>query len=399
MKVLVLNCGSSSIKFQLMDMSSSEVLLKGIVEKIGLEASFLKLECNGDKTKLDIDVPEHTKGIEKILDILVSEEHGVIKSHDEIDAVGHRVAHGGEKFSHSALITDEVIKEIEGVSDLAPLHNPNNLKGIYAIQKLLPKAPQVAVFDTAFHQTMPDYAYMYGLPYDMYKKHGVRRYGFHGTSHRFVAERACEKLGVDINNQRIITCHLGNGASVAAIKNGKSVDTSMGLTPVEGLIMGTRSGDLDLGAFMFVIEKENLSLEAANRMINKQSGMCGITGVSSDMREIREEAKKGNERAKLGLRMYDYRVKKYIGSYTAAMNGIDIIVFTGGIGENDWETRQGILEGLDYLGVDFDPDKNNDVKGEEKVITKDNSKVTSLIVPTNEELVIARDTKEIVSNQ
>jgi acetate kinase len=382
-----------------MDMSSSEVLLKGIVEKIGLEASFLKLECNGDKTKLDIDVPEHTKGIEKILDILVSEEHGVIKSHDEIDAVGHRVAHGGEKFSHSALITDEVIKEIEGVSDLAPLHNPNNLKGIYAIQKLLPKAPQVAVFDTAFHQTMPDYAYMYGLPYDMYKKHGVRRYGFHGTSHRFVAERACEKLGVDINNQRIITCHLGNGASVAAIKNGKSVDTSMGLTPVEGLIMGTRSGDLDLGAFMFVIEKENLSLEAANRMINKQSGMCGITGVSSDMREIREEAKKGNERAKLGLRMYDYRVKKYIGSYTAAMNGIDIIVFTGGIGENDWETRQGILEGLDYLGVDFDPDKNNDVKGEEKVITKDNSKVTSLIVPTNEELVIARDTKEIVSNQ
>lgn len=399
MKVLVLNCGSSSIKFQLMDMSSSEVLLKGIVEKIGLEASFLKLECNGDKTKLDIDVPEHTKGIEKILDILVSEEHGVIKSHDEIDAVGHRVAHGGEKFSHSALITDEVIKEIEGVSDLAPLHNPNNLKGIYAIQKLLPKAPQVAVFDTAFHQTMPDYAYMYGLPYDMYKKHGVRRYGFHGTSHRFVAERACEKLGVDINNQRIITCHLGNGASVAAIKNGKSVDTSMGLTPVEGLIMGTRSGDLDLGAFMFVIDKENLSLEAANRMINKQSGMCGITGVSSDMREIREEAEKGNERAKLGLRMYDYRVKKYIGSYTAAMNGIDIIVFTGGIGENDWETRQGILEGLDYLGVDFDPDKNKDVKGEEKVITKDNSKVTSLIVPTNEELVIARDTKEIVSNQ
>jgi acetate kinase len=399
MKVLVLNCGSSSIKFQLMDMSNSEVLLKGIVEKIGLESSFLKLECNGNKQKLDMDVPEHTKGIEKILDILVSEEHGVIKSHDEIDAVGHRVAHGGEKFSHSALITDEVIKEIEGVSDLAPLHNPNNLKGIYAIQKLLPKAPQVAVFDTAFHQTMPDYAYMYGLPYDMYQKHGVRRYGFHGTSHRFVAERACEKLGVDMKDQRIITCHLGNGASVAAIKYGKSVDTSMGLTPVEGLIMGTRSGDLDLGAFMFVIEKENLSLEAANTMINKQSGMCGITGVSSDMREIREEAEKGNERAKLGLRMYDYRVKKYIGSYTAAMNGIDIIVFTGGIGENDWETRQGILENLDYLGVNFDPDKNKDIKGEEKVITKDNSKVTSLIVPTNEELVIARDTSEIVSNQ
>ncbi len=399
MKVLVLNCGSSSIKFQLMDMSNSEVLLKGIVEKIGLEASFLKLECNGDKKKLEIDIPEHTKGIEKILDLLVSKEHGVISSLDEIDAVGHRVAHGGEKFSQSALITDEVIKEIEGVSDLAPLHNPNNLKGIYAIQKLLPKVPQVAVFDTAFHQTMPGYAYMYGLPYDVYKKHGVRRYGFHGTSHRYVAERACEKLGVDMKEQRIITCHLGNGASVASIKHGKSIDTSMGLTPVEGLIMGTRSGDLDLGAFIFVMEKENLSLEAANTMINKQSGMCGITGVSSDMREIREEAEKGNERAKLGLRMYEYRVKKYIGSYTAAMNGIDIIVFTGGIGENDWETRQGVLESLDYLGVDFDPDKNKGVKGEEKVITKDDSKVTSLIVPTNEELVIARDTSQIVSKQ
>ena len=397
MKVLVLNCGSSSIKFQLMNMNNSEILVKGIVEKIGLDASFLKLECNGDKQKIDLDVPGHTEGIEKIIDILVSEEHGVLKSHNEIDAVGHRVAHGGEKFSHSALVTDEVIHEIEGVSDLAPLHNPNNLKGIRAIQKLLPKAPQVAVFDTAFHQTMPDYAYMYGLPYDMYKKYGVRRYGFHGTSHRYVAERACKKLNVDMNKQRIITCHLGNGASIAAIKNGNSVDTSMGLTPVEGLMMGTRSGDLDLGAFMFLMEKENMTLEQANTMINKQSGMCGITGVSSDMREIREEAEKGNERAKLGLRMYEYRVKKYIGSYTAAMDGVDIIVFTGGIGENDWETRQGTLEGLDYLGVEFDTEKNEGVRGEEKVITKDNSKVVSLIVPTNEELVIARDTTKIVS--
>ena len=397
MKVLVLNCGSSSIKFQLMNMNNSEILVKGIVEKIGLEAAFLKLESNGDKQKMDMEVPGHTEGIEKILDILVSKEHGVLKSHEEIDAVGHRVAHGGERFSQSVLITDDVISEIEGVSDLAPLHNPNNLKGIRAIQKLLPKAPQVAVFDTAFHQTMPDYAYMYGLPYDMYKKHGVRRYGFHGTSHRYVAERACEKLNVDMNNQKIVTCHLGNGASVAAIKNGKSIDTSMGLTPVEGLIMGTRSGDLDLGAFIFLMEKENMSLEQANTMINKQSGMCGITGVSSDMREIREEAEKGNERAKLGLRMYDYRVKKYIGSYSAAMDGVDIIVFTGGIGENDWESRQGILEGMDYLGVEFDSEKNEGVKGEEKVITKDNSKVTSLIVPTNEELVIARDTTEIVS--
>ena len=398
MKVLVLNCGSSSIKFQLIDMAKSDVLLKGIVEKIGLDASFLKIESNGDKQKIDMPVPDHTEGIEKILKILVSEEHGVIKNLEEVDAVGHRVAHGGEKFSESVKITEEVIHEIESVSDLAPLHNPNNLKGIYAIQKLLPQAPQVAVFDTAFHQTMPDYAYMYGLPYEMYEKYGVRRYGFHGTSHRFVAERACKILNVDINKQRIITCHLGNGASIAAIKNGKSVDTSMGLTPVEGLMMGTRSGDLDLGAFIFVMEKEDMQLNCAKSMINKRSGMYGVTGVSSDMREVREVAEKGNERAQLGLRMYDYRVKKYIGSYTAAMDGVDIIVFTGGIGENDWECRQGTLQGLDYLGVDFDAEKNEGVRGEETVITKDNSKVTSIIVPTNEELVIARDTEEIVSN-
>ncbi|MFP4046299.1 MAG: acetate/propionate family kinase [Bacteroidales bacterium] len=399
MKVLVLNCGSSSIKFQLFDMETATVLTKGIVEKIGLKSSFMKLELNGDKKKIDVEVPEHTKGIEDILNILVSKEDGALSSLEEIDAVGHRVAHGGEKFSHSAFVTDEVIKEIEGVSDLAPLHNPNNLKGIYAIQKLLPKTPQVAVFDTAFHQTMPDYAYMYGLPYEMYTKYGVRRYGFHGTSHRYVAEKACEKLNHDMKDKKIITCHLGNGASIAAIDKGKSIDTSMGLTPVEGLIMGTRTGDLDLGAFIFVMEKEDLTLNTAKSMINKRSGMYGITGVSPDMREIREEADKGNQRALLALNMYNYRVKKYIGSYAAAMNGVDMIVFTGGIGENDWETRRDVLKGLGYLGLEFDESKNEKKKGEDLILSKDNSNVVAMVIPTNEELVIARDTQEIVNNK
>lgn len=399
MKVLVLNCGSSSIKFQLFDMETATVLTKGIVEKIGLKSSFMKLELNGDKKKINIEVPEHTKGIEDILNILVSKEDGALSSLEEIDAVGHRVAHGGEKFSHSAFVTDEVIKEIEGVSDLAPLHNPNNLKGIYAIQKLLPNTPQVAVFDTAFHQTMPDYAYMYGLPYEMYTKYGVRRYGFHGTSHRYVAEKACEKLNVDMKDKKIITCHLGNGASIAAIDQGKSIDTSMGLTPVEGLIMGTRTGDLDLGAFIFIMEKEELTLNTAKSMINKRSGMYGITGVSPDMREIREEASKGNKRALLALNMYNYRVKKYIGSYAAAMNGVDMIVFTGGIGENDWETRRDVLKGLGYLGLEFDESKNEKKKGEELILNKENSNVVAMVIPTNEELVIARDTQEIVNNK
>jgi len=398
MKVLVLNCGSSSIKFQLVNMETTAVLSKGIVEKIGLSASLIKLEKNGDKTKLDYEVPEHTKGIEYILDILTSKDHGPIDSLDEIEAVGHRVAHGGEKFSKSVYINEDVIHEIESVSNLAPLHNPNNLKGIYAIQKLMPETPQVAVFDTAFHQTMPDYAYMYALPYEMYEKHGVRRYGFHGTSHKFVAQQACKALNVNIEDQKIITCHLGNGASVAAIDHGQSVDTSMGLTPVEGLIMGTRSGDLDLGALTFIMEKENLDYKSANNLINKKSGMLGITGVSPDMREIREAAEEGNDRAKMGLDMYAYRVKKYIGSYVAAMNGIDIIVFTGGIGENDWETRADILKNMDYLGVKFDEAGNENVKAEQKIITKPDSKVISMIVPTNEELVIASDTESIVKN-
>jgi acetate kinase len=399
MQVLVLNCGSSSIKFQLFNMETSAVLTKGNVEKIGLEDSFIKIETNGDKDKLSYEVPDHTRGIEHIVKLLVSEDYGPLKSYDEIDAVGHRVVHGGERFSDSVLINQEVIDAIEDLSKLAPLHNPNNLKGIYAVQKLLPGVPQVAVFDTAFHQTMPDYAYMYGLPYEMYEKYDVRRYGFHGTSHRYVLDRACEILNVNKEDKKIITCHLGNGASVAAVNKGKSIDTSMGLTPVEGLIMGTRSGDLDLGAFTYIMEKENMSVEEANHMINKKSGMLGITGVSSDMREIREEAEKGNKRAELALKMYDYRVKKYIGAYAAAMGGVDIIVFTGGVGENDYETREGSLTGLEYLGVKFDARKNDRVKGRELIITTDDSRVTALIVPTNEELVIARDTQAIVASK
>jgi acetate kinase len=288
------------------------------------------------------------------------------------------------------------MQAIESLSHLAPLHNPNNLKGIYAIEKLLPNVPQVAVFDTAFHQTMPDYAYMYGLPYEMYEKHGVRRYGFHGTSHRYVLDRACEILNIRKEDKKIVTCHLGNGASIAAIDGGKSVDTSMGLTPVEGLIMGTRTGDLDLGAVFHIMDKEQLNIEQANHMINKESGMLGVTGVSPDMREIREAAAAGNQRAELGLKMYDYRIKKYIGAYAAAMNGLDIIVMTGGVGENDYETRAGVLTGMEYLGIRFDPDKNDRVKGKELVITADNSNVTALVVPTDEELVIARDTQEVI---
>jgi acetate kinase len=399
MKILVLNCGSSSIKFQLFDMSTEKVLAKGVVEKIGLKGSFLKLEeQNGDKVKLEGEVIDHQTGIEYALGVLTSDKHGCLKDIDEIDAVGHRVVHGAEKFQSSVLIDEEVIKELEKCIELAPLHNPPNLKGIFAMQALLPNVPQVAVFDTAFHQTMPKRAYMYAIPYSLYKKYGIRRYGFHGTSHRFVSSRACEILGVDIKQQKIITCHLGNGASMAAIVNGKSVDTSMGLTPVEGLIMGTRAGDLDLGVITFIMDKEEIDFKAANTLINKHSGMLGITGVSSDMREIEEAASKGNERSKLALEMYYYRIKKYIGAYIAAMNGLDILVFTGGVGENAWETRMHICSEMESLGIDFDVKKNEGQRGMELVISKDNSRVKVLVVPTNEELVIAKDTMSIVES-
>ncbi|MFA4853547.1 MAG: acetate kinase, partial [Bacteroidales bacterium] len=316
----------------------------------------------------------------------------------EITAVGHRVVHGGEKFVGSVRITSEMVDKMEECIDLAPLHNPANLKGIYAMQKLLPEVPQCGVFDTAFHATMPDYVYMYALPYEMYEKHKVRRYGFHGTSHRFVSKKACEILNIKYENQKIITCHLGNGASIAAIKNGKSFDTSMGFTPVEGLIMGTRCGDLDLGALLFLMEKENMDTKAANNFINKVSGMIGISGISSDMRDIWKVAEEGNHRAKLAMEMYIYRIKKYVGSYAAAMGGIDLVIFTGGIGENDFDVRAGVCKEMEFLGIDFDFEKNHGLKGKDAVLTKPNSKVKVMSVCTNEELVIALDTMDIISN-
>ena len=400
MKIIVLNCGSSSIKYQFFDMKKVEVLAKGLVDKIGLHGSYIKHERNdGDQLTLEGEIIDHQQGIEYVLGILASEKHGSIKNFDEIDAVGHRVVHGGEEFNSSVLITQEVIKKVEECIDLAPLHNPPNLKGIYAMQELLPAVPQVGVFDTAFHQTMPAYAYMYAIPYSLYKKYSIRRYGFHGTSHRYVSLRACEILGMDYEKTRVITCHLGNGASMTAVKNGKSVDTTMGLTPVEGLIMGTRCGDLDLGVLIHIMRKEELDISTTNTLVNKHSGMLGITGISQDMREIEKASKEGDDRAKLALDMYHYRVRKYIGAYAAAMGGVDVIVFTGGIGENADNSRKEICKNLEFLGVEFDEGKNKGVKGKEKVISCDHSRVKVVIVPTNEELVIAQDTLEIVTHQ
>jgi acetate kinase len=398
MNILVLNCGSSSIKYQLLNIDNKTVLAKGIVEKVGLKGSFLKNENqNGDKVKLEGEVIDHQVGIEYILGVLISKNHGCITSLSEINAVGHRVAHGGEKFRQSTLINDETIADIKWCIQLAPLHNPANLKGILAMKTLLPEIPQVAVFDTAFHQTMPDYAYMYAIPYSLYKKYGVRRYGFHGWSHFYVARRACEILGMEMNKIKIITAHLGNGASMAAILNGKSVDTSMGLTPVEGLIMGTRTGDMDLGVLTFIMEKEELSLPVANTLINKHSGMLGVTGVSSDMREIEKAAEEGNERAILGLNMFRYRIKKYIGAYAAAMGGVDLLIFTGGIGENDPVTREETCMGLEYMGIQFDPQKNAGVRSKEVLLSKEESKVKVMTIPTNEELMFAEHTYKIVT--
>jgi acetate kinase len=400
MKILVLNCGSSSIKYQLIDMNSGVVLAKGIVEKIGLKGSFLKNErYDGDKVKLDGEILDHQRGIEFILGLMISKERGVIKELTEIDAVGHRVVHGGETFQGSCYLDDLTIKGIEDCSDLAPLHNPANLKGIYAMKMLLPEVPQVGVFDTSFHQSMPDYSFMYALPYSLYKKYGIRRYGFHGTSHSYVSKRACEILKVDYNSKKIITCHLGNGASITAIKDGKSVDTSMGLTPVEGLIMGTRSGDIDAGVLTLIMEKEEIDYSSLNTLLNKHSGILGISGISSDMREVESAAAEGDERAALSLKMYDYRVRKYIGAYAAAMGGVDILIFTGGIGENSADNRENICRDFEYMGLEFDKKLNDGVRGKELVISKKESKVTVMIVPTNEEFVIASDTCEIVNNR
>jgi len=397
MKILVLNCGSSSIKYQLFNMTDRSVIAKCGVEKLGMKGSFLKhIRKDGQVVVFEGEILDHKIGVEFILGILTSEKHGCIKGLDEIDAVGHRVVHGGEHFNSSALLTEEILQEVTKCIDIAPLHNPPNLKGIRAIEELIPGTPQVGVFDTAFHQTMEPKAYMYGIPYTLYKKYGIRRYGFHGTSHRYVSNRACELLGVDIHEQKIISCHLGNGASVAAIKNGKSIDTSMGFTPIEGLIMGTRCGDLDVGVVHFIMEKEEIGIRSSNTLFNKHAGMLGISGVSSDMREIEIAKANGNERAKLALDIYNYKVKKYIGSYIAAMGGLDILILTGGIGENAGTTREGVCCDLDYLGISLDYEKNKDFRSEGIISTKD-SKAKIMVVPTDEELMIAMDTEEIVS--
>ena len=397
MKILVLNCGSSSIKYKLFDMDHKQVIAQGGVEKIGLKDSFLKFTLpNGEKKILEKDIPEHTVGVEFILQTLTSAEYGAIRSLNEINAVGHRMVHAGEKFSKSVLLTPEVLDAFTACNDLAPLHNPANLKGVNAIKAILPDVPQIGVFDTAFHQTMPDYAYMYAVPYDLYKKYGVRRYGFHGTSHRYVSQRVCEFLGVKPEGLRIITCHIGNGGSISAIKDGKCMDTSMGLTPLEGLMMGTRSGDIDAGAVTYIMEKEGLDAAGISNLLNKKSGVLGIFGESSDMRDLEAAVKAGNPKAILAENMYFYRIKKYIGAYAAALGGVDVIVFTGGVGENQATARWGACEGLEFMGVKLDAEKNK-VRGEEMVISTDDSKVKVVVIPTDEELMIASDSMAILN--
>ena len=397
MKILVLNCGSSSIKYQLIDIETKDVLAKGGIEKIGLEGSFLKFNLpNGEKETIFASIPEHTTGVRMIIDILTSEKWGVVGSIEEIDAVGHRMVHGGEKFSASTLLTDEVLEVFEACNDLAPLHNPANLKGVNAVKEVAPEIPQVGVFDTAFHQTMPDYAYMYALPYELYENYGVRRYGFHGTSHRYITKRALEMLNIPAEGTKIITCHIGNGASIAAVKDGRSVDTSMGMTPLAGLMMGTRSGDVDPGIFPYIMDKTGLDIQGAIDMLNKKSGVAGITGISSDMREVKAAADAGNERAILSNTMNFYRIKKYIGAYAAAMGGVDIIIFAGGVGENQQDCREAALEGLEFLGVELDKEVNAKMRGEEAVLYTPDSRVKVLLIPTDEELMIATDTYEIV---
>ena len=392
MKILVLNCGSSSIKYALYNMDDKSVMTSGGAERVGLDEAFVKVKMpDGTKKKVMHDIPEHTEGVKFIFSLLTDPEIGVIKSLDEIDAVGHRMVHGGEKFNKSVVLTDEVLKTFEECIDLAPLHNPANLKGVQAVSELMPGLPQVGVFDTAFHQTMPAHSYLYAIPYDLYEQYGVRRYGFHGTSHRYVSQRVCDYLGVKMEDKKIITCHIGNGASIAAVQNGKCVDTSMGLTPLEGLMMGTRSGDIDGGAITFIEKKLGLDADGMSNLLNKKSGVLGITGISSDMREIEDAIEHGNERAKLALDMYNYRIKKYIGAYAAAMGGVDAIIFTAGVGENGPDNRANIVSGLEYMGVKIDPEKNN-TRGQEVDVATDDSKVRVLVIPTNEELMIAMDT-------
>ncbi len=397
MKILVLNCGSSSIKYALYNMDDRSVMTSGGAERVGLDNAFVKVKlANGDKKQIMHDIPEHTEGVKFIFSLLTDPEIGVIKDLKEIDAVGHRMVHGGEKFNKSVVLTDEVLKVFEECSDLAPLHNPANLNGVNAVSELMPGLPQVGVFDTAFHQTMPAKAYMYAIPYELYDKYAIRRYGFHGTSHRYVSKRVCGFLCVKPEEKRVITCHIGNGGSVAAVENGKCIDTTMGLTPLEGVMMGTRSGDIDGGAVSFIQKKLGLDADGISNLLNKKSGLFGITGISSDMREIDAAAKNGDEKARLALDMYFYRIKKYVGAYAAAMGGTDIIVFTAGVGENQANMREEVCRDMEWMGVKLDNEKNATVHGEETIISAPDSKVTVVVVPTDEELMIATDTMELL---
>ena len=396
MKILVLNCGSSSVKYKLIDSDSKKVLAEGGVEKIGLPDSFLKFKKpDGEKETIFTPMPTAKEAVKNILDLLTDSKNGVVKNLDEIEAVGHRVVHGMEDFSESVIITPDVLKKVKEAYSVAPLHNPANVTGIEAVESLIPGIPQVAVFDTAFHQTMPKKAYMYALPYELYEKYGVRRYGFHGTSHRYVSKRACEFLGLPYEKQRIITCHIGNGGSITAIRDGISVDTSMGMTPTEGLMMGTRSGDVDPGALIYLMERNNLDAAALSKLVNKQSGVLGISEKSSDMRDIEDAIAKGDDKAKLALEMYEYRIIKYIGAYIAVLGGVDIIVFTGGVGENQIKTREAICKQFAYMGITFNEEANR-TRGKEIEISGKDSKVHVVVIPTDEELMIAQDTAALV---
>lgn len=394
--ILVLNCGSSSIKYKLFEMTAKKVVANGGIEKIGMSGSFIKFSLpNGEKKIEEMPIPEHTKGVEIIFSKLTDPEVGVLKSLNELDAVGHRMLHGGSKITKSSILTKEVLDIFEACSDMGPLHNPANLKGVNAVKALLPNIPQVGVFDTAFHQTMPDYAYMYALPYEFYEKFGIRRYGFHGTSHKYVSRRVCEYLGVDPVGKKIITCHIGNGGSISAIVDGKCVDTSMGLTPLEGLMMGTRCGDIDPAIIPYIMHHTNMTIDEIDTMMNKKSGLLGVSGTTSDMREIQAARDKGDKRAALAQDMYYYRVRKYIGEYAAAMGGVDILLFTGGVGENKFDCREVACRGLEFMGIELDVEKNKTIMGEEAIISKPSSKVTVCVIPTDEELMIAMDTDEL----
>lgn len=399
MNILVLNCGSSSVKYKLIEIKTNKVLAEGGIEKIGLPDAFIKFKFGNEKIQQDLDINDHVGAIKSILDNLTSKEYGCIKDFKEIDAVGHRVVHGGEKFNKSVLINDEVIAKIKECYGIAPLHNPVNMAGIDAINEVLPEVPQVGVFDTAFHQTMPAKSYMYALPYKYYEEDGVRRYGFHGTSHRYVSQRVCEFLGVEPKGKKIITCHVGNGGSITAVKDGKSVDTSMGLTPTEGLMMGTRCGDVDPGALIFLMDKHNLSSKDMLNMVNKESGLAGVSGVSSDMREITAAAKQGNEKAILSLEMYEQRITKYVGAFAAEMGGVDIIVFTGGVGEHQSSTRANVCNPLRFMGVEIDNAANDANNGDEGIISTPNSAVKVVVIPTDEEYMIAKDTEAIIEGR